>query len=119
MFPIYENCKLRSGPGVFKQLKDVISTKLTGAKNLYADVVDSGITDFEGYVDGWVKDVITEVGDEFQGIISAFNMRFDNVEPEDEAKQGFRKELLEKVRQATRVMETEMKAQLDACAAYR
>lgn len=115
----YDNCKLRSGAGVFKQLKDVISTKLTGPKNVFLDMTDGAIAEFEQYVDRWVASVDREIGQEFQNIVTDFNRRFDNVEPEDETKRQFKKELLQTVQKATKVMETEMHELLLECGTYR
>jgi len=119
MLPVYENCKLRTGKGVFAQMKEVVSKKLTGPKNIYLEIQETAIADFEEYVDSWVATARKDIGKDFQSIIDDFNRRFDNVEPEDETKREFRKELLDTVQKATRVMDTEMKAQLDACSVYR
>lgn len=115
----YDKCKLRKGTGVFNQIKQIISQQLTGPNNVFKDVKDQAITDFEDYVDCWIQDVKDEVGAEFQAIIDDFNGRFVDVEEEDETKHGFRKELLQAVQKAMGILDTELKAELDVCAQFR
>ncbi|RMX86985.1 hypothetical protein D0868_15058 [Hortaea werneckii] len=115
----YDKCKLRKGTGVFNQIKQIMSQQLIGPKNVFKDVKDQAITDFEDYVHCWLQDVRDEVGAELQAIIDDFNGRFVDVEEEDETKHGFRKELLQAVQKAMGILDTELKAELDACAQFR
>jgi len=119
MLPVYENCKLRTGKGVFAQMKEVVSKKLTGPKNIYPRNPGDYDCRLRRVCRLLVATARKDIGKDFQSIIDDFNRRFDNVEPEDETKREFRKELLDTVQKATRVMDTEMKAQLDACSVYR
>lgn len=115
----YNDCKLRKGTGVFNQIKQIISEQLIGPTNVFVDAKDQVITDFEDHVDRWIQVVEKKVGSEFQAIIDDFNGRFVDVEEEDEIKHGFRKELLHAVQKAMGIMDTELKAELDACAHFR
>ncbi|KAI7163347.1 hypothetical protein KC316_g7694 [Hortaea werneckii] len=115
----YEKCKACKGPGLFNSIKHIIGQKMNGPQNVFLDVKDGAIADFEDYVDSWITMVENKVGAEFQAVIDDFNGRFVDVEEEDETKHGFRKELLQTVQKALAMADTELKAQLDACAQFR
>ncbi|KAI6883218.1 hypothetical protein KC360_g4643 [Hortaea werneckii] len=114
----YEKCKACKGTGLFKNIKHIIGQKLNGPQNVFLDVKDGAIADFEDYVDLWITAVENKVGAEFQAVIDDFNGRFVDVEEEDETKHGFRKELLQTVQKALAMVDTELKAELDACAQF-
>ncbi|KAI6827657.1 hypothetical protein KC332_g10885 [Hortaea werneckii] len=114
----YEKCKACKGTGLFKNIKHIIGQKLNGPQNVFLDVKDGAIADFENYVDLWIMMVENKVGAEFQAVIDNFNGRFVDVEEEDETKHGFRKELLQTVQKALAMTDTELKAELDACAQF-
>ncbi|RMZ04147.1 hypothetical protein D0860_06508 [Hortaea werneckii] len=114
----YDNCKACKGAGVFNSIKHIISQKLTGPKNVFLDVQGKAIADFEDYVDSWITIVDNKIGAEFQAVIDDFNGRFVDVEEEDETKHGFRNELLQTVQKALAMADTELKAELDACAEF-
>ncbi|KAI7282052.1 hypothetical protein KC345_g3762 [Hortaea werneckii] len=114
----YDNCKACKGAGVFNSIKHIISQKLTGPKNVFLDVQGKAIADFEDYVDSWITIVDNKIGAEFQAVMDDFNGRFVDVEEEDETKHGFRNELLQTVQKALAMADTELKAELDACAEF-
>ena len=118
MQEVYEECAPLKGTGVFNRMKNIVLTKLCGPENVFHDVITRAKADFEVELDDWADLASQRVGYEFENIIADFDRRFDNLEPDDQVKRDYRNELLFTVKEARRIVDTEIRAQLEQCAKF-
>lgn len=97
----------------------MIKSKLAGSQNIYLDVIQQIVVDFDTHLEKWAIDAHGTLGKFFSEVIQDFHSRFDNDEIETEEKKVLRARLLAGVHKAQEVMNGKLKAELDECRKYK
>lgn len=107
------------GDGAHGRRKEMIKSKLAGSQNIYLDIIQQIVVDFNTQLEQWAIDADGKLGKFFSEVIQDFHSRFDNDEIETEDKKMLRAKLLAGVYKAQEVMNGKLKAELDECRKYK
>lgn len=104
--------------GAHKQRVAIIKAKLTGADNVFKDILSYTAAAFQDCVDEWATEVRDDFGRIFAEVVTDFHSRFNNDEVEDESKKAFREKLLLVAQGAKERINGPLKAEIEECAKY-